>query len=236
MNDKNRKPTKCAVVLEQLQADILSGTLAPREKLQIDVLKKRYGLSGSPLREALSRLVVNGLVQVEDQCGFYVAPLSLEELQDIYSIRAHIESLAIRMAIEKGDDQWEADILASWHCYSKYIDPRLNKNVDPVRWDELQKVYLYSLVKGCNSPWLLKIRNMLFDQAARYRVVCINAHYNDEAVLLDVLKRNERLVNAALARDAETACQITTEVYETSAKSIAEAMISNPNYMTPSLN
>ena len=148
-------------------------------------MKKRYGLSGSPLREALSRLAVNGLVQVEDQCGFSVAPLSLDELHDIYNLRAHIDNLALQMAIENGDDRWEADIIASWHCFSKYIDPRINKNIDPLKWDELQKQFLFALVKGCNSPWLLKIRGMLYDQAARYRVVCINAHYRDEKMLLE---------------------------------------------------
>ncbi|MBX9770002.1 MAG: FCD domain-containing protein [Candidatus Obscuribacterales bacterium] len=222
--DKQRKPTKATVVLERLQEDILSGKLAPEEKLQIEVLKKRYGLSGSPLREALSRLVVNGLVKVEEQCGFCVAPLSLDELLDIYEIRAKIESMAIEMAIANGDDSWEADILASWHRFSKYIDPKINKNVDPVKWDELQKDFLYSLVKACGSPWLLKIRDMLYDQTARYRVVCINAHYKDEKVLAHLLRDDEKLVAAVLARDAKNACKISEEGYRTSVSYIAEAL------------
>lgn len=222
--DKQRKPTKATVVLEKLQDDILTGKLAPEEKLPIEVLKKRYGLSGSPLREALSRLVVNGLVKEEQQCGFCVAPLSVDELHDIYNIRAKIESMAIEMSISNGDDAWEADILASWHRFSKYIDPRINKNVDPVRWDELQREFLYSLVKACGSPWLLKIRDMLYDQTARYRVVCINANYQDEKVLMTLLKEDEQLVTAVLARDANNACKLSEEHYKTSVRYIAEAL------------
>jgi GntR family transcriptional regulator, carbon starvation induced regulator len=223
--DKQRKPTKATVVLERLQEDILTGKLAPEEKLQIEVLKKRYGLSGSPLREALSRLVVNGLVKEEQQCGFCVAPLSLEELHDIYNIRARIESMAIEMSIANGDDSWEADILASWHRFSKYIDPRVNKNVDPIKWDELQREFLYSLIKACGSPWLLKIRDMLYDQTARYRIVCINANYQDEKVLLSLLKEDEQLVSAVLARDAKKACALSEEHYKTSVRYIAEELV-----------
>gem|GEM_PF-207045 len=222
--DKQRKPTKATVVLERLQEDILAGRLAPEEKLPIEVLKKKYGLSGSPLREALSKLVVNGLVKVEEQCGFCVAPLSLEEFYDIYEIRSRIESMALEMAIARGDDAWEADILASWHKFSKYIDPRINKNVDPVKWDELQKNFMNSLVNACGSPWLLKIRAMLFEQTARYRAVCINAKVRDEKVILSLLKQDEKLVAAVLARDAVNACKISEEAYRISVGHTAEEL------------
>ncbi len=222
--NKQRKPTKATVVLEKLQDDILTGKLAPEEKLPIEVLKKKYGLSGSPLREALSRLVVNGLVKEEQQCGFCVAPLSLDEFYDIYDIRARIESMALEMAIANGDDAWEADILASWHKFSKYIDPRLNKNVDPKKWDELQKEFLFSLVKACGSPWLLKIRAMLFEQTARYRAVCISAKVHDEKGTIGLLKMDEKLVAAVLARDAQNACQISEEAYRMSVAHTAEEL------------
>jgi GntR family carbon starvation induced transcriptional regulator len=224
MNIKSRKPTKVAIVLEQLQDDILNGKFAPQEKLPIETLKQRYGLSGSPLREALSRLVANGLVQVEEQCGFCVAPLSLDELADIYNLRAHIENLALEMAILNGDDHWEAEILAAWHRFSKYIDPRINKNIEPAKWDLLQREFLYALVKACNSPWLWKIRDMLYDQAARYRVVCLNAHFNDEKVLRKLIKRDENLVAAVLARDTQAACRLSEEGYRDSANFIADVL------------
>src|SRR6185295_5042037 len=100
--NQTRKPTKTAQVLERLQADILNGTFAPDEKLPMDSLRQRYGTSVSPLREALAKLTVNGFVRVEEQCGFCVSPLSLKELDDIYLVRAHIEDLALELAIKYG--------------------------------------------------------------------------------------------------------------------------------------
>lgn len=219
-----RKPTKTNQVMERLQADILNGTFAPDEKLLMDSLRERYGTSVSPLREALAKLTVSGFVRVEEQCGFCVASLSLKELQDIYMVRAHIEDLAIELAIKNGDASWEADILASWHNFSRYIDPRLNKNIDPLKWDQLQRVFLYSLVKSCDSEWLLKIRESLYDQAARYRVASMYQSFENEEVLLGCIQNGEELVAAVLAKNIKEACRLSRVAFETASKIIAEAL------------
>lgn len=224
-----RKPTKTAQVLERLQADILNGTLAPDERLQMDALRERYGTSVSPLREALSKLTVTGFVRVEDQCGFCVAPLSLKELEDIYMVRAHIEDQALALAIQSGDADWEAEILSSWHKFSKYIDPRVNKNIDPIRWDQLQREFLFSLVKSCGSDWLLKIRELLYDQAARYRVASMYQSYENEEVLLGCIENGERLVAAVLGRNVKEACRISREAFSAAARIIADALNENPS-------
>ena len=73
----------------------------------------------SPLREALMRLVAEGLVVLEDHKGFRVAPASREEMIDIANTLVELEALAIRMACEKGDDHWEAGIVARYHELTK---------------------------------------------------------------------------------------------------------------------
>ncbi len=224
VNKKTTKPTKTTQVMERLQADILNGTLAPDERLLMDSLKDRYGTSVSPLREALAKLTVSGFVRVEEQCGFCVSSLSLKELEDIYLVRAHIEDLALQLAISNGDANWEADILSSWHKFSRYIDPRVNKKIDPVEWDRLQRVFLFSLVKNCGSDWLLKIRELLYDQAARYRVASMYQSYENEEVLLGCIENGERLVAAVLAKDVKESCRISREAFSVASKIIAEAL------------
>ena len=64
----------------RLREDIIRGTLLPAAKLRIDALRQSYGLGASALREALSRLVADGLVETEGQRGFWVTPFSREEL------------------------------------------------------------------------------------------------------------------------------------------------------------
>lgn len=227
MRKTSRKQTKVSKVLESLRHDITTGIFAPGEKLPMKNLKQRYNIGFSPLREALSRLVSHGLVRLEEQCGFSVAPLSLSELYDLYKMRTYIEELALRLSMEHGDDRWEADIVASWHRYEKYIHPNKNKHPDPVQWDSLQKEFLFNLVKACQSPWLLKIRELLYDQAERYRSVCLNEHHLNKKFLLAFVEENQRLVNAVLARDTDLAVSITNEGWESSIKMIEEKIKNN---------
>src|SRR3954447_17047722 len=75
----------------RLGDDIISGALMPSEKLRIEHLRQRYAIGASALREALSRLVSDGLVECEAQRGYWVSPLSHAELDDITSTRKVIE-------------------------------------------------------------------------------------------------------------------------------------------------
>ena len=224
MRERIHKKTKTTGVAERLREDIANGIFAPNEKLQMDNLKQRYGVGYSPLREALSRLVTQGLVQVKEQCGFCVAPLSMEEFYDLYNVRVHIETHALRLSIEQGDDDWEAEVVACWHKYAKYLNSDTNMEFDPVEWDNLQREFLFTLVKACQSPWLLKMRDMLYDQADRYRSLCLSTHYNDKEFLRKFSKDNEHLVAAVLARNQEKSCQLTQKRWKNSIDIIAKAL------------
>ena len=72
----------------RLRSDIIAGKLAPGAKLRIEELREDYQIGASPLREALNRLAGEGFVTVEEQRGFKVAPVSLDDLQDL-SLHAH---------------------------------------------------------------------------------------------------------------------------------------------------
>ncbi len=72
-----------------------------------------------PLREALSQLVAERLVTVVNQKGYRVAPMSEQELLDIFDARANMEAMLVRLAIERGGDEWEAELLARTHLLNK---------------------------------------------------------------------------------------------------------------------
>ena len=98
--------TLTSAVLERLRADILSTKLVPGQKLHIAGLAKQFSVSLTAVREALSRLVADGLVQASDQRGFRVSPVSSADLEDVTRTRIDIESLALRRSIERGDQAW----------------------------------------------------------------------------------------------------------------------------------
>lgn len=224
---EQKKQTKAAKVLDSLRHDIINGHFQPGQKLQMEDLKSQYNVGYSPLREALSRLVSYGLVCMKEQCGFSVAPLTLDELYDLYMVRIRIEIQALELSIKNGDDDWEGDITASWFKYKKCLNQGVNNYIDPTIWDKLQKEFRFTLIKACQSNWLLKIRNMLNDQALRYRFFCLNSYYRDKEVLNEFIIENENLVSAVLSRDTETASKIMQVSWESSVRLIAEAMQKN---------
>ena len=97
----------------QLRHDIVRGRLAAGSKLRLLDLTARCGTGMSPVREALSRLCGEQLVVAEDQRGFRVAPLSLQELDDIARVRNLVVDEALNDAIAHGDAAWEARVRAA---------------------------------------------------------------------------------------------------------------------------
>lgn len=188
----------------QLKHDIIRGCYAPGQKLLMTHLKEHYGASTGPLREALSQLVADRLVVAISQRGYRVAPMSLAELNDIYDARAQLEGLILRLAIERGDDDWEAMVLATAHLLAKVTDINTPDDLLEI-WDQRHKAFHTAIASGCNSPHLLQMRNTLFDQVERYRHLWLQETVMSPQAL--ELKRQEHsaLVDVILARDTAQA-------------------------------
>src|SRR5215210_7548920 len=92
-----------AAVANALQQDLVAGRYMPGEKLPIVRLAKDYGVSAGAVREALSRLISEGLVEFNEQRGFRAAPVSSAALMDITRTRIMIDAHALGEAIRLGD-------------------------------------------------------------------------------------------------------------------------------------
>ena len=103
----------------RLRQEIICGNLAPSAKLRIDLLRQTYGFGASALREALSRLVADGLAECEPQRGYWVVPISREELNDITVARQTIEVEALRQSIRCGSLEWESGLVATCHSLDR---------------------------------------------------------------------------------------------------------------------
>ena len=192
----------------KLRHDVLDGTFAAGTKLKVDELQQAYGLSSSPLREALSRLAQEGLIRADERRGFRVAPISSADLADITRMRLMLDVPALREAITHGDDAWEGVVVSAFHRLDR-VESRLGDG--PVvlddNWSELHRAYHLALVAACPSERQLAWSASLFDQAERYRR--FSARHRKAARR----KSNEhrKLMEAALRRDADTACALLQE-------------------------
>jgi DNA-binding GntR family transcriptional regulator len=192
--------TLSGAVLEDLRRDILECRWAPGAKLRFEALRQQYDVGLSPLREALSRLAVEGLVVGEDRRGFRVAPASIADLQEITALRCEIEGLALRWSIERGSDAWESEIVAAFHHLSRLhweIPSRPRQISD--EWERRHTAFHYALASACGSVRLLQLRAQLFNQTNRYRRLAVAF----SRVPRDDRSEHKALMDAALARDAE---------------------------------
>ena len=199
------KQNTAAQILDSLTNDILQGNYMPREKLHIRTLKERYNVGTSPLREALSQLIAKDLVISENQRGFYVSDISIDDLTDIYQARAKIESLCIEMAFQKGDDHWEANALAASHRLNKYSE---SEQIDMEEWQNRHSAFHKSLVAGCMSPRLLQIRHSLYEKSTRYRNLWLKENISNTENLDINQKEHSELLDLALNRDTEGATRL----------------------------
>ena len=186
---------------QRLRDDIIHGHLAPNTKLRIEPLRKQYGVGATPLREALSRLSADGFVTIEGQRGFKVADMTPEDLEDVTNLRVVLESQALTQSILKGDDAWEARIVAAFHSLSKIEESKGERDIQ--EWELRNSAFHDALTAACISQWLRRFYTILYDQHKRYR----NLARSDTAGKRDLHAEHEAIYKAALARDVDAACK-----------------------------
>jgi len=193
---------------ERLRADLLACRLRPGARLKIGELCQSLSVSLSAVREALSRLTSEGLVVAEPQRGFRVAPISADELRDLTGVRAQIEGMCLERAIAVGDVGWESHLVAAFHRLSRTPE---REPGDPQRmneeWSIAHAAYHEALVGACDSPWLLRLRGLLYAQSERYRRLSVPL----AEVARDLNREHRDVMEAALARDAERAKTLMTQ-------------------------
>lgn len=222
MEVKNINKTKSLAdyAYQHIRNDIINGQLAAGEKLRLEVLCKRYDIGMSPLREALARLIGDALVTSESQRGFWVAPLSLEELKDLTRVRSLIETEALQLSITRGDEEWQQRLTEVFNHLSD-VEARLVKEGDDSlpAWEEANRAFHETMVSECGSPWLIRMLKTLFQQTERYRRLSMVQHESDRSVH----DEHTALYEAVMQKNYLKACRITEMHLQRTTESVQRA-------------
>jgi DNA-binding GntR family transcriptional regulator len=213
--------TLSTTIASTLRAAISNGELAPGSKLRLDELRVTFGVSLSPLREALSRLSAEGFVVMEDQRGYRVAPVSEENLIEVTKLRAMVECFALRESIQQGTDKWEGEVVASLYRLNKL--EKLETPHDQAAWEAAHRDLHYRLISACGMPLLLQFSSTLHDLNDRYRRLFLIQRPFDRTVR----REHADICNAALERNADQACEIMREHIERTGANIRKALLKN---------
>jgi DNA-binding GntR family transcriptional regulator len=208
-------------IYNELRAELISCALKPGERLRTSELSTRFSVSLSGVREALSRLVSEGLVLADPQRGFRAAAMSREDLLNLTETAMGIEAMCVRSALAAGDKDWEERLVAARDTVmaapltTKSEGGRLSASFAKAHQD-----FHDTLMSACSNARTSQLRRLLHDQSERYRQLCIPLTPN----LAELKSGYEEITGAALARDADRVIALIAEQFHRNVERFIEAM------------
>jgi DNA-binding GntR family transcriptional regulator len=215
MTEPSAKPNQSSTqrTYLMLRNEIITGKLIPGERLKVEKLKESYGTGASPIREALSLLTSDQLVERLDQRGFRVAETSKGQFQEILNIRCALEDMALRQSVARGGQEWEENLVLMHHYLSR-VD-----RADLELFEERHKNFHLALLAAAESPILLRFCEQLYDLNVRYRFLAGRAKTYSRR---DVEAEHLAILNAAINRDVAKTSALLMEHYQSTGAFLAD--------------
>jgi DNA-binding GntR family transcriptional regulator len=201
-------------VYEQIKQDIIMCVLMPGDPLSENELVERFEVSRTPIREALTSLVQDGLVEYTPNRGFTVTTISIMDINEIFEARISIEKELFRMAMKKIS---EAEIDQLEKQSQVQGDPKSPDYAGTFLEANL-KFHLMLAAAGKNSR-LLWYYEMLMNEAQRLFYMDITLHRND----FQWGHGHEGIIQALRNRDEETGMKVITDTLEKARKRVLGA-------------
>ena len=182
-----------------LRADIISCVLRPGQQVVQSKLAERYEIGTTPIRDALHRLALEGLVQPVPRSGYVITPITLTDIQEMFELRFLLESFAARMAATRGseDDLKEVARLADITYVFKVRESILSHIA-------LNADFHRAIAIAAGNQRIVDQLSVLLDELARLFYLAIDLKDQSEAMRQEHLL----LVEAICGREPERAGQI----------------------------
>ncbi|MGX9354695.1 GntR family transcriptional regulator [Roseobacteraceae bacterium S113] len=194
---------------------ILTGALPPGKKLKIEELRRLLDTGASPVREALSLLTSDMLVERIDQRGFRAAPVSKVNFEEILLLRCTLEETALRASIARADAEWEERLVVSHHHMKRAAGG------DVTAFERAHKAFHMALLARAGMPMLERYCSQLYDLNIRYRFLAAGLPtYGKRSIEAE----HQGILDAALDRDAERAAQLLLDHYRRTGEYLSQQM------------
>lgn len=191
-----------------LEDEIIFGTLAPNERLVEEDIVKKHGVSRSPVREALRMLEQDGLALRESRRGVRVAPVSLGDLDEVYSCRLVLEGLAAEGAAA---NRTAADVKAIYRSLKLLENAYRKKNIREYferNVDLTKQIHLSS-----GNATLRRLLGNIGKQALRYRYL---AYSRSPEIMQHSIEGNREIVEAIERQRGRNARLLTEDLIQKS--------------------
>ncbi|OOB79130.1 MAG: GntR family transcriptional regulator [Epulopiscium sp. Nuni2H_MBin003] len=207
------------IVLQTLRNAILWGELEPGQRLMETQLGEKLGVSRTPIREAIRKLEIEGLIVMVPRKGAQVAPFTKKDIADVLEVRAGLESLAAKLATTRADEQ---DFLKLKLAITEYEYAVKDKNIEQM----IQKdVEFHNIIfKATNNEKLIQLSHNIQEQVLRYRIAYLKKADEGKKVLME----HKAILDALINKDEQLAAKLAIEHIDTQCKSIIKYIDSTP--------
>ncbi len=197
--ENGQKTTAATSIYNQIKDDLLRGVFPAGSRLNIKEIADRYDTSINPVREALSRLAAEKIVDQREQRGFAVPVLTEKDLRELVKTRCWVEEIAVRESIANMTEDYELDLVTAFHRLARtnFADADGNPNPD---WEARHRAFHLALIANCGSSWLYSFCDHLMFQATRARYLAVTSRKDDGRLRND---EHEGLMKAAISGDAD---------------------------------
>ncbi len=203
------------VIFNTLRDAIVSGELKPGERLMEVSLAEKMGVSRTPVREAVRKLEMEGLVKMTPRRGTHVAEISVKDIIDVLEIRAALDKLATKLAANRirpeGIRQLE-------NIHRQYKAALEKENLSAAIKKDVE--FHEAIYNASGNPKLVSVAGNLREQIYRFRVIYMKDFSNAE----DVLEEHENILEAMRKGDALKAGNMAEEHIMHQQQSIIQKM------------
>ena len=168
------------VVFNTLRQAILKGELAPGERLMEIQLAEKLGVSRTPIREAIRKLELEGLVLMIPRKGAEVAKISEKSLRDVLEVRRSLEELAIELACQRMSEEELVDLEQAQRAFRQAISQGMAMSIA-----ETDEHYHDIIYQGTCNDKLVQMLNNLREQMYRYRLEYIKDEDKRQVLLVE---------------------------------------------------
>lgn len=158
-------------IYKKIRSDIITGKKKPGERLSIDRLKEKFGTSVTPVRDALQMLNQEDLVAIKPRSGYYVALVSLKELNDMLELRKILELAAVERAAERITPEQIVRLETVHAGYTNDEDETYS------RYTEENKTFHCLVAEASGNHELAKQIKHLHDRLARFTIIVRSGKY-----------------------------------------------------------
>ncbi|CAA7612297.1 Transcriptional regulator [Candidatus Terasakiella magnetica] len=169
MSDQNKPATRADEIRQALEKEIFQGRLRPGTRLDEESLATRFGLSRTPVREAILQLVYSGLVVKKPRQGAVVAPLDLHRMVQMFEVMSEVEGLCARYAARRMSPEEKA-ALADLHAGAA----ALVEGRDLDEYYAINRAFHDAIYDGSHNEVLKEMARGLFARLAPYRRYQLN--------------------------------------------------------------